>query len=539
MRLYFSKLLSSIITRILILTIILMTIGTSIRYYTVNKQLRGEFEKIVISQQIALAKSMASSVSYKITQRKEFINKLSSAIPIELLKQPEKLTNWIKERQEIYPIFSNGIFVISSQGTMVAGYPYFNTEKNRNNFSNRDYFNGALKGNTFVSKPILGKLSSEYIILVSTPIRDVPGNIIGIMVGATSLKAPGFLDMINHGKIGETGGYLLISKSEQIFIAASKEELILKPTAKIGVNKLHDKAMSGINGSGITKNAQGIKEVASFQTVPNMKNWFVVSRIPTKEAFSVLDNWKELIVRSTVIALPFVLFIITMVFIFMFKQLFFAVKQTEKMLLEEIPLNTLPIKRMDEVGHLMASFNKLITMLKSNQDTLKGLAHHDSLTGLPNRLLLSDRLQLEYLRADRNSTYFAILYLDLDGFKYINDTFGHDTGDNILIEVTNRFKTCVRESDTIARVGGDEFVIIISDLGNKLKQAESSSCEIASKCINILNKCIKIKENDLEVGVSIGISIGNGQSSLDELKRQSDEAMYKAKKNGKGQYYIG
>ncbi|MDD2896939.1 MAG: diguanylate cyclase [Aliarcobacter sp.] len=538
MKLYLSKIFSSMVTRFLFLAVILVTVGTSIRYYVVQVHLRGEFEKIIQTQQIALAKSMALNISYKITERKEFINKLSSTIPIELLNKPKELSQWIKERQEIYPIFSNGIYVILSTGIIITGYPYFNAEQNKNNFSDRDYFKAAIEGNTFVGKPTRGRLSNEFIIPISTPIRDIKGNTIGILVGATALSASGFLDMINDGKIGNTGGYLLISKSEEIFIAASKKELILKQTAKKGVNKLHDEAMKGINGSGITKNAQGVDEVVAFETIRDVKNWFVVSRIPVKEAFEVMDNWSKLIIRSTIVSLLFILIIIGLSFMYIFRQLFFAVKQTERMLLEEIPLDTLPIKRMDEVGHLMTAFNKLIIMLKSNQETLKGLAHHDNLTGLPNRLLLEDRLQLEFIRADRNRTYFALLYLDLDGFKLVNDSLGHDIGDKALIEVTNRFRTCLRKNDTIARVGGDEFVILIGDLGNHLDEAEIIACEVARKCINIVNENIKIKGNDVNLGVSIGIAIGNGQTPLDYLRKKADIAMYEAKNSGRGKYII-
>ncbi|QKJ22623.1 diguanylate cyclase domain-containing protein [Poseidonibacter lekithochrous] len=538
MNLFLSKMLSSMVTRFLFLAIIIVVIVTSIRYYVVNVQLRGEFEKIVQTQQIALASSMALNVSYKITQRKEFLNKIASSIPIELLNKPKELSAWIQERQDIYPIFSNGIYFISPKGFIVPSYSDFNTNLSKSNFSNKDYFKGAFSKNIFVGKPTKGILSDEVVIPISIAIKNKSGDTVAIIVGESALLAPKFLDMINQGKIGETGGYLLISRSEEMFIAASKEILILKKTAKIGVNKLHDEAMKGINGSGITKNAQGIYEMIAFQTVPNIKDWFIVSRIPVKEAFKVLDNWENMLIRVTFISIPFILLIIIIAFIDIFRQLFFAVKQTERMLLDEIPLDRLPIKRMDEVGHLMAAFNQLIIMLKSNQEVLKEQAHHDNLTGLPNRLLLEDRLNLEFLRADRNSTYFALLYLDLDGFKLINDSLGHDAGDMALIEVTKRFKTCIRESDTLARIGGDEFVIVVGSIKNNLTNAQKVAATVANKCIDILNEQIKIKENNANLGVSIGISIGNGQSSLDKLRKKADLAMYKAKESGKGKYVI-
>jgi diguanylate cyclase (GGDEF)-like protein len=218
-----------------------------------------------------------------------------------------------------------------------------------------------------------------------------------------------------------------------------------------------------------------------------------------------------------------------------FRHLFRAAEHADRMTLGELPLEPLPVVRNDEVGHLIAAFNRLLVKLNGNQAELARIAHHDTLTGLPNRALLSDRLQQLLAQAQRKKTRVGLLFLDLDGFKHINDTLGHKAGDEVLRKVASRFAKIVREADTLARVGGDEFVLLLSDLADNASEAASI---VAMKCINALQNPFSISGTTCGVGVSIGIALGSGSSSADALLMTADHAMYDAKKAGRGQYVI-
>lgn len=162
---------------------------------------------------------------------------------------------------------------------------------------------------------------------------------------------------------------------------------------------------------------------------------------------------------------------------------------------------------------------------------LDHIAHHDSLTGLPNRLLFLDRFCQSIKHAKRNKENVCILFLDLDRFKEVNDSFGHDTGDKLLKIVSSRLLECVREEDTIARLGGDEFTIIIENIQmNDIKK-------VADKIINTMQDAVVVNESKVYVTSSIGISIypDDGEST-DILLRNADTAMYKAKSLGKNTY---
>ncbi len=157
-------------------------------------------------------------------------------------------------------------------------------------------------------------------------------------------------------------------------------------------------------------------------------------------------------------------------------------------------------------------------------------ANHDILTGLPNRALLSERLSQAILRAKREDIILAVLFIDLDGFKAINDTFGHDKGDYLLVELAKRFIKAIREPDTIARLGGDEFVILM-----QIKNLEDLKSPL-ERVQNLINKPIIAEGQALKVSPSIGVTLyPKDLSDADGLLRHADQAMYEAKQKGRNQ----
>lgn len=175
-----------------------------------------------------------------------------------------------------------------------------------------------------------------------------------------------------------------------------------------------------------------------------------------------------------------------------------------------------------------------ITARKKAQDQLYFMAHHDLLTGLPNRLFFADRLRQAQALAKREKHKCGILYLDLDRFKIINDTLGHAVGDILLQEVGRRLRNCVREVDTVARIGGDEFSIVLVNLG------EATDAEqVASKILKALAKPVQAEEHELYITTSIGISIyPKHDDNPEALLKKADSAMYQAKAQGRNNYQV-
>ncbi|MDY6980852.1 MAG: diguanylate cyclase [Pseudomonadota bacterium] len=172
--------------------------------------------------------------------------------------------------------------------------------------------------------------------------------------------------------------------------------------------------------------------------------------------------------------------------------------------------------------------------LQAANEKLEKLANFDTLTGLPNRFQFTARFKQELSNARRHQHELALLYADLDGFKEVNDTLGHEAGDILLQEMAERLRTVVREEDTIARIGGDEFTLIAVNINTP-----NDAIVIAEKIIAIINQPLKLKSNAIDIGVSIGIScFPKDGADMDSLMHHADLAMYEAKQTGKNRYCV-
>jgi diguanylate cyclase (GGDEF)-like protein/PAS domain S-box-containing protein len=186
-----------------------------------------------------------------------------------------------------------------------------------------------------------------------------------------------------------------------------------------------------------------------------------------------------------------------------------------------------------QVTHYVAAFTD-ISERKEAEEQIRNLAFYDPLTSLPNRRLLLDRLQQSLLLSERCGRRGALLFIDLDRFKTLNDTLGHDIGDLLLIEVANRLKSCLRTCDTAARLGGDEFVVMLEDLSEVATEAVDQARTVGEKIIETLNQTYQLASHEHHSTPSIGVTLFNGQqATIDELLKQADLAMYQSKAAGR------
>lgn len=528
------RITNSIITRLLLVGVVIVLTGTAIRYVVLTAFLREDIGMLAASQQMALASYVAHDIDYKIVERERLLQRMAKTLPTELLDRPEALRDWLALQHELVPVFSFGLFVADVEGRTIADYPQ-RPERKGISYAHRDYFRNALAGSPYIGAPTHGLAAREPVLPMAVPIRDKSGPVKAVLVGVTTLAAPGFLDLLQTSRIGQSGSFLLISPRDRMFVAAGDPTMVLKPTPPPGVNPLHDRAMSGYRGTGITVNAKGVEEISAMVSVPSA-GWFVVARLPTSEAFATVGRAQRFVLKYSG---PVILIFLILGWVgvyYTFRPLFKAADHADRMTRGEIPLEPLPIVRNDEVGHLTAAFNRLLAKLSDSQAELNRMAHHDALTGLPNRLLLSDRLQQALERSRRNHTELAVLCLDLDGFKPINDVQGHDAGDEALCQVARRLTEAVRSSDTVARVGGDEFIIVLADI--VAGDAESAAIVVAEKCIDAVARPFTVHDAICALGVSIGIVAGDGTRSARDLLGSADQAMYRAKEAGRGRYMI-
>jgi diguanylate cyclase (GGDEF)-like protein len=202
---------------------------------------------------------------------------------------------------------------------------------------------------------------------------------------------------------------------------------------------------------------------------------------------------------------------------------------------QEHVISTKPLARNDEIGLLSRSFHDMQTQivahlseLDEHRKALDHLARHDTLTGLPNRRMFFDRLEHAIASSKRTGKHLAVLFVDLDRFKEINDTLGHASGDRVLVNFANVLKSAVREADTVARLGGDEFVILLDSIDNP-QQAKV----VVTKLHELFQGAMQINGKEIHVHASTGVSIyPKDGKDADELMQNADQAMYHSKKDG-------
>jgi len=196
-------------------------------------------------------------------------------------------------------------------------------------------------------------------------------------------------------------------------------------------------------------------------------------------------------------------------------------------------LNINAVKNSEgKVQQYVALFSD-ITVQKQHQKQLEHIAHFDALTNLPNRVLLADRLERSMIQEQRRNQQLAVIYLDLDQFKEINDAYGHDVGDQLLIQLSQRFSEALREGDTLARLGGDEFIIVLNDLLH-----DGDCVPILKRLVDAAALPVHFDDLVLQVSASLGVTFFPQKDSIDaeQLLRQADQAMYQAKLSGKNRY---
>ncbi|MDP8567404.1 GGDEF domain-containing protein [Methylophilus aquaticus] len=252
----------------------------------------------------------------------------------------------------------------------------------------------------------------------------------------------------------------------------------------------------------------GVVSLATF--IPAFFAFSIPAILPLIYLFSIASN-----AHDKIIALYSAIFLLLMVAVaYRFNQ---SLRNSQRIIFENADL----------IYSLQAANAKILLQ----NIKLDHVAHHDQLTGLPNRIMLAQCMQ-QALEVDQlKNNRIAVLYIDLDGFKAINDTLGHDAGDAALFSVAQRLTTAIRSADVLARVGGDEFVILLSDLN---AHGELAVEKVAHKCLSAFEQPFMIQEQFCRLGASIGLAICNKGDTPESLLAAADSAMYQAKLLGSG-----
>lgn len=523
----------STLIRLVVFGVILVVLASYLRYTRVTSFIQGELTELVEQQELSLAQYIARDIDFKLVRREAYLKSLALDLSPAILAHEETRRDWLRHTLEFQTMFSAGMQFLDAQGRPLSRET--RTTLDPEAPLDPDARKALAAGQVWVARPVLDRNARPVLPLIA-PLRAADGQLYAAVAGLTYIDDPAFLDnLVQHPFSHAPSGILVISPRDHLFIAASQPEFMLRPTPATGINPLHDRAMAGYRGAGVTVNAAGIEEISAIASVPST-GWFVVARRPTSEAYAIVDHTKSFMLRGSLVALlSFVLVFLAIVHLVL-RPLVKATRMAERMTRGDAPLRPLTGFGDDEVGRLVSAFNRLLDKLNTQNNLLALAAHHDGLTGLPNRTLLADRLAQALAHAARHQNGVAVLYLDLDEFKPVNDQYGHEVGDRVLQEVATRLTHQVRGTDSVARIGGDEFVVLISDLR---LPAEAVVGEVARQIIALLSAPIEVGELRCRVGVSVGCAIGDHTATAQGLLLQADHLMYQAKAQGRGRYVLG
>ncbi len=533
----------SIKFRIISLCVALISFGCLFRFLVVLPLAQEEIRDLVSAQQLSIASYIADEVDQKVRARKETLARIAATYPHDLQDETDIVQKWLIRAQTTSPFFRSGMILIGQDHTVHSTVgPATIANYREALFSNGPLLQNILNSGEPKISPAFNDADTDAaMIAFGVGVRDRSGAVTAVLIGLTRLDAAGFLQELNAQEWGNDGSYLIVSPQDQQFLGASDPALILKNTPAPGINVLHDKAMQGYRGSGVTTNAQGVEEMVGIQSVPST-GWFVVSRIPIEKAYSPIKAITRYVVVAGTLLAAIALTCLLLFLPHVFRRLDRTTQAIGDMASGKKSLHALADDGKDEAGALIRQFNLLVTRiqeqeasLKRNEAKLAYMATHDALTKLYNRTMLMSRLQHSLEVAQRHHACGAVLFCDLDGFKPINDNFGHDMGDRLLIEVARCLLSGRRQTDTVARLGGDEFVIVLTDLKAPVEDAQ----RLAQQYLDAISAPFNIDGHELKISLSIGIAFfGYEALSPSVLLSHADTAMYRAKNLGKNRYCL-
>lgn len=488
---------------------------------------------VVGDEQYALVSSAANFVSRDIEAKRTLLHSLAEQLAHSRSTTSADLQRLLRTNQALTAEFFN-VVIFSKDGELIA-----NMQRDRDvggfAASHETFFTHTVEHRTSaISLPFRSPFLGEPVVLITQPVLDHRGNIALVLAGGIDLRAPRLLNQLDAVKPGKTGYYFIIDDLGTIIQHPKSERLLVNVHNEAGgPTSVTAAALGGFQGwkEGIAKD--GRNSLIAYKRI-NGTNWLMGAVYPTAEAFSALSEARTAAWIGTAIVAA--LAGITGLFITrrLLSPLTRLREKVENIADGTANIDVLDVTRTDETGALSRAFFALSQQRHAAERKLADLALTDPLTGIGNRRQFQNVVEFFLARAERNKQSVALAYLDIDKFKTINDNFGHSMGDMVLVEFAHRLQKAVRASDTIARLAGDEFVVVYDTMTDG-----ANVSDFAIRILEVVRDPFELDGKVLTVTTSIGLAFhAFGKTTIDELVQRADEALYVAKRSGRDTFAV-
>jgi diguanylate cyclase (GGDEF)-like protein len=518
---------------------------------SVGYEIYGQMQQAVAhakSSLRSLAQTMASNTGGKIANARQTLERLAQR-PLVQQVDPQHCDPVLKDLLELNPDFANvnyankdGVVVCSAvpqpggKLTSVAQTQWFKAVRQDQRFT--------------IGEPFVGLITGKWVSVLSTPIWNAQHEMVGSVQFPLDLKA--YDPNIPAQQLPEGSRYGFF-KQNGIMVWRN-----LDPEGVIGTRPNAEAARRIVevrDGEFESLAVDGIVRFFSVVPMPEV-GWVAFVGVPASQVYAAAKQRAITTAAIALVAITALVFLAVALARRIATPMGLLAETARSIQIGNRGARAIP-SGPSEVAQMAAAFNAMtdslqatavaleaeITERKQMEGQVRQLAFFDALTKLPNRLLLHDRLGQAMAASTRDTCYGAVLFLDLDNFKPLNDAHGHEVGDSLLVEAANRLKSCMRAVDTVARFGGDEFVVVLSQLDTDAQVSRAQAQAIAEKISTLLAEpyTLSVRQAGLPDGIvehrctaSVGVAlfINHATSQTDILKR-ADAAMYQAKKAGR------
>ena len=371
---------------------------------------------------------------------------------------------------------------------------------------------------------------------IAAPMLDEEGRLLGVLAYQMPIDRLNAVMQVNAG-MGDSGetyvvgeDFLMRSDSRFAHTSTILETVVRTASA--------ERALAGETGVDLGRDYRGVPVLAAYSPIEFLGvRWAILAEVDEAEVLAPLKSLRASLLW-VVVATTLIIATVGSILAVKIARPLMEMKDTVLRLANDDLSVVIPaangVDEVDEMRRALGIFRENAMRRIGAEMRIRHLANHDELTGLPTRRLAKDRLESALLSGKRHSWRVAVMFIDLDGFKAINDRFGHDGGDTLLREVGHRLRDCLRDSDTVARIGGDEFLAIISEFHD-----DKVATWMVQKLVNAMKYPVLIEGKEVQISASIGVALypDHGES-VDELIKRADQAMYEVKHSGKNDFRI-